>query len=99
MPIRQRPRGAARGSLPAAVAACAALALGPVGAQPGAQAERPDFTGVWTWNLSAGENPVQTLRAQAQDLPYTVAARARVEEYQEMARLSLENPGSCEACQ
>ena len=54
----------------------------------------PDFTGVWTWNLSEGENPVQTLRAQAEDLPYTDSARPRIEEYQEMARLSLENPGS-----
>lgn len=94
MPIRQRSRSPARSSLPAAVAACAALVFGPAGAQPGADAGRPDFTGVWTWNLSAGENPVQSLRAQAQDLPYTGAARARVEEYQEMARLSLENPGS-----
>jgi hypothetical protein len=56
--------------------------------------ERPDFTGVWTWNLSAGENPVQTLRAQAEDLPFTAEVRPRVEEYQAMARLSLENPGS-----
>lgn len=55
---------------------------------------RPDFTGVWTWNLRAGENPVQMLRAQAANLPFTAAARPRVEEYQEMARLSLENPGS-----
>jgi hypothetical protein len=56
--------------------------------------QRPDFTGVWTWNLSGGENPVQTLRAQAIDLPFTDDARARVEEYQAMARLALENPGS-----
>ena len=53
-----------------------------------------DFTGVWTWNLEPGENPVQALRAQARDLPYTEQARPRVMEYQEMARLSLENPGS-----
>jgi hypothetical protein len=63
-------------------------------AQSGDSAARPDFTGVWTWNLSAGENPVQTLRAQAQNLPYTDTARPRIEEYKEMASLSLENPGS-----
>jgi hypothetical protein len=62
--------------------------------QPTRDAEHPDFTGVWTWNLSPDENPVQTLRAQAENLPYTPAARPRVEEYQAMARLSLENPGS-----
>jgi hypothetical protein len=63
-------------------------------AQGDARGTRPDFTGVWTWNLSDGENPVQTLRAQATDLPFTADARRRVEEYQAMARLSLENPGS-----
>ena len=69
--------------------------LGPVSATAQQTAAvRPDFTGVWTWNLSEGENPIQTLRAQASDLPFTDAARPRVEEYREMARLSLENPGS-----
>jgi hypothetical protein len=66
----------------------------PALAQTGVDDARPDFTGVWTWNLEAGENPVQTLRAQAENLPFTPAARSRVEEYQAMARLSLENPGS-----
>lgn len=63
-------------------------------AQQSASGARPDFTGVWTWNLQAGENPVQALRAQARNLPYTPQARPRIEEYKEMARLSLENPGS-----
>ena len=73
---------------------CVCLVATAALAQTGSTAGRPDFTGVWTWNLSEGENPVQTLRAQAADLPYTDAARPRIEEYQEMARLSLENPGS-----
>lgn len=76
------------------VIAAVLLGGGAVIAQERAAAGRPDFTGVWTWNLSEGENPVQTLRAQAEDLPYTDAARPRIQEYQEMARLSLENPGS-----
>lgn len=63
-------------------------------AQEVAHGERPDFSGVWTWNLREGENPVQTLRGQARNLPFTDAARPRIEEYREMARLSLENPGS-----
>lgn len=57
-------------------------------------APQADFSGVWTWNLGEGENPVRALRAQAQDLPFTAAVRPRIEEYREMARLSLENPGS-----
>jgi hypothetical protein len=76
----------------AALAVAGLLASSSVSAQ--SAVGRPDFTGVWTWNLSEGENPVQTLRAQAENLPYTGAARPRIEEYQEMARLSLENPGS-----
>lgn len=72
------------------ICVCAALA----GAQERSDGARPDLTGVWTWNLSEGENPVQTLRAQARDLPFTREARPRIEEYREMARLSLENPGS-----
>jgi hypothetical protein len=80
--------------LPAVIAVvCSAFALS-VNAQESGTAERPDFTGVWTWNLHDGENPVQTLRAQARDLPFTGQARPRVEEYRAMARLSLENPGS-----
>lgn len=78
----------------AVLIACAALAAPSSEAQQPAAGGRPDFTGVWTWNLSPGENPVQILRGQAQDLPFTDPARARVEEYQAMARLSLENPGS-----
>jgi hypothetical protein len=69
-------------------------AAGAAAAQGTAAAERPDFTGVWTWNLSEGENPVATLRSQAEDLPFTDEVRPRIEEYREMARLSLENPGS-----
>ncbi len=69
---------------------CSGAAL----AQDPAVPERPDFTGVWTWNLDEGENPVRSLQAQAQNLPYTDEARPRIEEYQAMARLSLENPGS-----
>lgn len=56
--------------------------------------QHPDFTGVWTWNLQAGENPVQTLRAQADKLPFTAAVQPVIEEYRAMASLSLENPGS-----
>jgi len=82
-------------ALTAAVCVAAAgLGSEPALGQTAAAAARPDFTGVWTWNLSEGENPVQTLRAQAEDLPFTAAARPRIEEYREMARLSLENPGS-----
>ncbi|MCP5144575.1 MAG: hypothetical protein H6978_07095 [Gammaproteobacteria bacterium] len=59
-----------------------------------AAGEPPDFTGVWTWHLAPGENPVQTLRAATANLPYTADVRPRVEEYQAMAKLALENPGS-----
>lgn len=55
---------------------------------------RPDFTGVWTWNSAPGENPVRVLGAQSADLPYSPEMRPRIEEYKDMARLSLENPGS-----
>jgi hypothetical protein len=55
---------------------------------------RPDFTGVWTWNSAPGENPVRVLSAQSADLPYSPEMRPRIEEYKDMARLSLENPGS-----
>lgn len=80
--------------LPTAIAfSCCVWAL-TGNAQEIARPERPDLTGVWTWNLHAGENPVQTLRAQAQHLPFTAEARPRIEEYRAMARLSLENPGS-----
>lgn len=64
-----------------------------LGAQPVGDI-RPDLTGVWTWNMEAGQNPVQVLNAQAADLPYTPEMRPRIEEYKAMARLSLENPGS-----
>lgn len=72
------------------VVACPVAAFG----QDESNVARPDFTGVWTWNLSEGENPVQTLRGLARNLPFTPQARPRIEEYREMARLSLENPGS-----
>jgi len=81
-------------SLPAATAFFCCLWALTLNAQERANSERPDLTGVWTWNLHDGENPVQTLRAQAQDLPFTREARPRIEEYRAMARLSLENPGS-----
>lgn len=88
-------------NLPALVSRAAMLAMagasvgvGTAAAQTGGPAERPDFTGVWTWNLKEGENPVRTLQAQAENLPYTEEARPRIEEYQAMARLSRENPGS-----
>jgi hypothetical protein len=75
---------------------CLGMFSGPnaVLAQGAADANPPDFTGVWTWNLSEGENPVQTLREQARDLPFNAAARPRIGEYRKMASLSLENPGS-----
>lgn len=55
---------------------------------------RPDLSGVWTWNLEPGQNPVQLLNAQSADLPFAPEERPRIEEYKAMARLSLENPGS-----
>jgi hypothetical protein len=66
----------------------------PASGQSAPKQGHPDFTGVWTWNLKPGENPVRTLQAQAQNLPYTPSAGPRVEEYQAMAKLALENPGS-----
>jgi hypothetical protein len=73
---------------------CMVLLAGAVMAPVGHAQSQPDFTGVWTWNLSEGENPVRTLSAQAQNLPYSDAARPRIEEYQAAIRLALENPGS-----
>lgn len=61
---------------------------------PGQDHDRPDFTGVWTWNMKPGENPVQTLNAAAAELPFTPEARPRIEEYRVMVRLAKENPGS-----
>lgn len=55
---------------------------------------RPDLTGVWTWNLESGENPMQLLDAQAANPPFAPEVRPRIEEYRAMADLSLENPGS-----
>jgi len=86
---------------PLSSVSCVLLAVAAAGAsvdaafaQTGAAPERPDLTGVWTWNLEDGENPVRKLQAQSANLPYTDEARPRIEEYQAMARLSLENPGS-----
>lgn len=74
--------------LAASVLLCARLVAQPLGD------DRPDLTGVWTWNLKPGENPVQALNAQAADAPFSPEVRPRIEEYRAMARLSLENPGS-----
>ena len=56
--------------------------------------DKPHFTGVWTWNMKAGDNPLQPLNDAAANLPFTPEARPRIDEYRAMARLSLENPGS-----
>jgi len=89
---RHTPARRAIAGLPVLI--CGALWLPAAWAQDANPIERPDFTGVWTWNLNEGENPVQTLREQARNLPFTDAIRPRIDEYREMARLSLENPGS-----
>lgn len=76
---------------------CLALILAMANQHALAQAEpfdRPDFTGVWTWHMEPGQNPVHVLRASAENLPFTPEAAPRIREYQDMARLSLENPGS-----
>lgn len=75
---------------------CCLVLLSPatLHAQTPVRLGQPDLSGVWTWNLQAGENPVQSLRASAVDLPFTPEVRPRVEEYRAMATLSLENPGS-----
>jgi len=62
--------------------------------QPLVLADKPDFTGAWTWNMQAGDNPLQPLTEAAANLPFTAEVLPRVEEYRAMARLSLENPGS-----
>jgi len=62
--------------------------------QPLDLAGKPDFTGVWTWNIQPGDNPLQPLNEAAANLPFTPEIRPRVDEYRAMARLSLENPGS-----
>lgn len=54
----------------------------------------PDFTGVWTWDLRSGKNPMQTLSASSANLPFTAAKQPVIEEYRAMSSLSLENPGS-----
>jgi len=56
--------------------------------------EKPDLTGVWTWNMQPGQNPMAAMSAASANLPFTSEMRPRIEEYREMTRLSLENPGS-----
>lgn len=56
--------------------------------------EKPDFTGVWTWNMAPGANPMAAMSALSENLPFTPEQRPRIEEYRDMTRLSLENPGS-----
>jgi hypothetical protein len=53
--FRRPPRSSP--SLVASFAAFAALFSADAGAQERGVTERPDFTGVLTWNLKAGENP------------------------------------------
>ncbi len=76
-------------------AALAAVLCAPLlHAQPLDLGGKPDFTGVWTWNMQAGDNPLQPLNEASANLPFTPEVKPRVEGYRAMARLSLENPGS-----
>ena len=70
----------------ALIIATAAAGAAAAGAQT---VERPDFTGVWTWNMRAGDNPLQPLTEAAANLPFTAEMRPRIEEYRAMARLAL----------
>jgi hypothetical protein len=72
----------------------ALLGANTVQAQPLLLTDKPDFTGVWTWNMQPGANPMQPLREASANLPFSPEMKPRIEEYREMARLSLENPGS-----
>ena len=65
-----------------------------VNAQPASPLGHPDLSGVWTWNMKAGENPTKPLNDAAANLPFTAEMKPRVDEYKAMAKLSLENPGS-----
>ena len=56
--------------------------------------EQPDLTDVWTWNMAPGRNPLAPLAAASANLPFAPEIQPRITEYREMARLSLENPGS-----
>jgi hypothetical protein len=62
--------------------------------QPLQTGDKPDFTGVWTWNMQAGDNPLQPLSAASANLPFTPEMQPRIEEYRAATRLALENPGS-----
>ncbi|HTR00605.1 MAG TPA: hypothetical protein VMH83_11465, partial [Candidatus Acidoferrum sp.] len=55
--------------------------------------DHPDLSGVWTWNMRAGDNPTKPLNDAAANLPFTAEIKPRIDEYKNMARLSLENPG------
>ena len=77
-----------------AVLAVALLAPLCVWAQSRSPLTGAELSGVWTWNMKAGENPTQPLNAAAANLPFTAEIKPRVEEYRAMAKLSLENPGS-----
>ncbi len=92
LPTRNRAQHKSCRSCLLFITAClsAATAFG----QPVTAMGTTDFSGVWTWNMKAGDNPVQPLNEAAANLPYSPEMKPRIEEYRAMAKLSLENPGS-----
>ena len=56
---------------------------------PRAQAQQPDFTGVWTWYVEPGQNP---FRRELPDLPLQPQARQKVDEYRALVAGNGDNP-------
>lgn len=76
-----------------AIVSCAGVLSSGCASRPASAAvvQRPNLSGVWTWDLAPGESP---FRRRKIDLPFTPLGLRKVEAYQALVRPTSDNPGA-----